>query len=513
MTGTPPPTILPPFAFGAIPPGVLPLKAASCVFDLCQFQSYISIKDQMIRAHLLSEWLVSTGLLGTDIRRVLVVGGGVAGVCTSALIAEHARYAAGPLAVDLVDGRNDLFTAQESCDSRFVSLTQYDWPGAHYDSHSWPNARDIFQAHVMPGPSFRLTVPPAPTRASDLVKQWRADFIAWQGRTRAPLTWRPNTVAALPVAVPAHGPVTVTITPLQGAPPRPETFDLVIMASGFAQETIPKLGGVKIATAFWEHDDYTNPRVSHAGKDFAIVGYGDGALQDFLRLTCDPQLRSASEIVDRIQSAFLAMGVASPVLPSHRPAGSYGMMIVGPGAASLREDWLRLLSHFADVDRQTTLASPWDSDDRRGMADLQADVEWLVDGFARTHPAALVTAIDAVLRSRADALGSITLVAPNAYPSKCYMLNRFLFTLIRWRLVHGPPSWHPRFGSVAEKVDATRLSRVGGRYRLPLTTPIDVDEIVWRAGIGVPKPTSVVDGMRIAIGRQALPFYPPSRFR
>jgi hypothetical protein len=511
----PPPTTLAPFGFGAIPPSVLSLKAAGCVFDLCQFQSYISIKDQMIRAHLISEWLASTGVLGAGVNHVLVVGAGVAGVCTGVLIAEYGLKAKGAVKVTLVDGRNDLFTAQETCDSRFVSLTQYDWPGAHYNSHAWPNAGDIFQAHIASGTSFRLTVPASPTRASDLVKQWRDDFAAWHTTMTTKLIWRPNTIAVLPSVLPSCPPVRMSMSTANTATQWNEYFDLVIVASGFAQETVPKIGGVNIAKAFWEHDDYADPGVSHAGKDFAIVGNGDGALQDFLRLVCDPRLKSVSAIVDRIEARFLSPANApTPWVPPSYGARFPAPVVTAPTSASPGKTWLRMLRYLADIDRQATLVAPWDSDNRRGMADLQADVEWIVHRFASTHAATLVPAIDAVLRSPADALGSITLVAPNPFPSKCYMLNRFLFTLIKWRLTHGPAAaGHPRFTSVQEKVDASQLSRVRGRYRLPLTNPLQVDEVVWRVGIGRDKPVSLVEGLRVAIGKHALPFYPPNRFR
>jgi hypothetical protein len=491
----------------------LSLKAASCVFDLCRFQNYISIKDQMIRAHLISEWLATSGVLGKDVNDILVIGAGVAGVCTAALLAEYGLRAEGRVEVTLVDKQNDLFTAQETCDSRFVSLTQYDWPAAHYRSHAWPGAGDVFQAEITPG-TFRLTVPTKPTPASDLVKRWRDEFAAWHAATPS-LVWRWNTEAVLPPKMPSRRPVTITMK--TGTSTSNEKFDLVIVARGFAQANIPRINGSKLrAKAFWEHDDYADSTGRYAGKDFAIVGYGDGALQDFLRLVCDPHLNSASEIVDRIERTFLSLASAPTqwAAPSHGLPHFKVVVATVPTSLSPREEWLRMLRDLADIDRQTALATPWDTNNRRGANDLQNDVEWIVDRFASTHAAALVPAIDATLRSPADALASITLVAPDPFPSKCYMLNRFLFTLIRWRLQYGPAhSGHPRFTSVADKVNSSALSRIGARYRISLKSSIDVDEIVWRAGVRRRKPASLVQGLRIGIGTHALPFYPPDRFR
>ncbi|MEP6492260.1 MAG: hypothetical protein ABJF01_06260 [bacterium] len=515
-----PPTMRSVSGFGAIPPDVLPFKAASCVFDLCQFQSYISIKDQMLRAHMIAAWLHSSGVLGHGVDRVLVVGGGVAGVCAAALIAEYGATTSGSVEVTLVDERSDLFSAQEACDTRYVSLTQFDWPAAHYDVHAWPNANDIFQANVTSGKtSFRLTVPQRPTRASDLVKQWRQDFAAWNGTTPVKVQWKPRTTAKLPLTPPTHAPATVRMTSEASALESHHEFDLVIMAGGFSRETIPKIAGVKIGKEFWEHDEYANPAANHAGKDFAIVGNGDGALQDFLRLLCHPHVKSASAIVDHIRSQFLLPAhVVAPWLSAYSHHGASPLFptqgqVVATNIPQ-QEAWLRLLSDLADIDRQSALAAPWDSHSTRGMDDLQADVELVVRRFASNHAGFLVPAIDSVLRQPADALGSITLIARNESPTKCYMLNRFLFTLIKWRLTSGPATRPlPRCAFIQESVDVSQLSARGGRYHLSLSEPVHFDELIWRVGIGPARPVSMVDGLRVAIGRHALPFYPPDRFR
>ena len=51
----------------------LPLKAGPNHFDICRGQSYVSIKDQVIRARTLVRWLIDTGVVSNHTQRILVV--------------------------------------------------------------------------------------------------------------------------------------------------------------------------------------------------------------------------------------------------------------------------------------------------------------------------------------------------------------------------------------------------------------------------------------------------------
>ena len=95
------------------------------------------------------------------------------------------------------------------------------------------------------------------------------------------------------------------------------------------------------------------------------------------------------------------------------------------------------------------------------------------------------------------------------------MLNRFLFALIVWRLEHAAPALGlPHLDYVQAKVDpATQLSYVAGQFQIMLPNPRTFHHVVWRVGVGGKKPVSLVDGLRVAIGKHALPFYPPDRFQ
>jgi hypothetical protein len=509
-----PPTNLVHYGLG-IPSAVLPLKAAVCVFDICQHQSYISIKDQMIRARLLAEWLYTTHLLGDPIKRVLVVGGGVAGVCTALLLTEYGMRATGPVDVTLVDQQDELFSAQAACSTRFVSLTQYDWPAKHFDTHELPSTQAIFHQSLLPGGSFfRLTVPSQPTRASNLVTQWRADFRSWDLKMHGKLRRYRNTGAALPNPPSAQAPLTVLFEEKNSARQWSEDFDLIVFATGFNLEQIPDIVGFgRVSPFFWEDDDYADPNVSHGNEDFAIVGMGDGALQDFLRLTCDPSLRCAADIIDKIKLQFVTGFVAAQAVTYSMPGP---VKIVPPMAHPFaQEAWLELQRQLADIDRQATLGGPWDSYATRGMFDLDADVLRVVHVFTARYRTILEPAIDAVLRRPPYALNSITLIAPDPWPSKCYMLNRFLFALIVGRLKHAAPALGlPHVDYVQAKVDpATQLSYVAGQFQIMLPNPRTFHHVVWRVGVGGKKPVSLVDGLRVAIGKHALPFYPPDRFQ
>jgi hypothetical protein len=301
--------------------------------------------------------------------------------------------------------------------------------------------------------------------------------------------------------------------------PSPKEFDLVIFASGFNREHIPEVSGHKVTPDFWNPDDYTNPLVNYGGKDFAIVGMGDGALQDFLRLVCHTSFQCMSAILDKIKSSFVVGYVAAHTKVVVQPSRGFspaGIAAKAPPTSVAEQIWLELERDLADIDRQHVLATPWDSRNNRGMADLHGDVLEVIKTFTARHAKILELAIDGVLRQSPIALNSIALIAPDPWPSKCYMLNRFLSALIMWRLQRpSVPLGLPRIESFQEKVNPSSITAtVGGKYRIALKSKVrDFDRVVWRTGIGVATPTSWVDGLRVAIGKHPLPFYPPDRFR
>jgi hypothetical protein len=331
------------------------------------------------------------------------------------------------------------------------------------------------------------------------------------------MDWRPETTATV-LPPPNDGdPVRAHFVDKNGT--KTEDFELVVFAAGFNLETmIDAPSGKKISPYFWEDDDYADPTVNQAGKDFAIVGMGDGALQDFLRLVFDPGLRCAHDILTRIRLDFVrrvnAALTARKGVASISPRGLGGPLTAGTPLHGFGEKVWRQLEHaISDIDRQTTLASPWDSYSGRGLSDLHADVTHVVDQAGTAFPSELAAAVDTAIRK--PALKSITFFAPAPSPSKCYMLNRFLYTLIRWRVSRANSATTLRIGFVPGRLGQSNVTYVPGKYRisLPVIGSQDFDRVVWRVGPGTQQPTSLVEGLRVAVAKHALPYYPPDRFR
>ena len=102
------------------------------VFQLGSNATPVSIRDQMIRAHLFIKQAIGEGILGTD-KEFLVVGAGMAGVCAAMAAAKMM------ILTTLIEMNEDILCRQAEAISRLVATTQYDWPFVHWDldKHPW----------------------------------------------------------------------------------------------------------------------------------------------------------------------------------------------------------------------------------------------------------------------------------------------------------------------------------------------------------------------------------------
>src|SRR5207249_379460 len=97
-------------------------------------QAFISLRDQAVRVRMLLRSMKDENLfmpMPGLVQNVLVVGAGYAGVNAAMWL-----VSAG-IPATLVE-RGVPFGMQAGCDSRYLSLTQYDWPAAHHGIHTYP---------------------------------------------------------------------------------------------------------------------------------------------------------------------------------------------------------------------------------------------------------------------------------------------------------------------------------------------------------------------------------------
>ncbi len=132
-----------------------------------------SVRDQLIRATLFADALVSSGLVAVKSdpkddpqeaqkkRRVLVMGAGVAGLATALNVA---RLGAD---VTIVERETYPFGSLANCNWRTVDPTEYDWPHPH-----WNQGRLPIDLPNWPSPASPLPLPQIRLEASALAHAW-----------------------------------------------------------------------------------------------------------------------------------------------------------------------------------------------------------------------------------------------------------------------------------------------------------------------------------------------------
>jgi hypothetical protein len=244
----------------------------------------ISIRDQMVRGQMFVERLVEQGSpWHTPTHPLLIVGAGAAGVAAALTAVERYR-----IPTILADRLNTPFFPQAGAPTRWLDPTLYDFPADHW---------------------AMSTFPPRPTNYTPV--QWSANWshqlaVLWLWRLRVALhdnsqifSFRPyTTLAAMPQLDPSgdfvrcemHTTAPDTDTVLV------EQIDcavaLLAMGPGKEKTYIRERGQPPHPTrgfGFWEQDPYREqnllPDAPGVRPKIVITGSGDGAMQDFLRLT------------------------------------------------------------------------------------------------------------------------------------------------------------------------------------------------------------------------------------
>ncbi len=366
----------------------------------------IGLHDQLKRACLVVDRLVARDLIGGKERRLLVIGGGAAGV--------GAAIRAARLGVDvtLVEQASHWFARQWGCVSRWLSPTFYDWPHPHWVERGWPaDSRGPFGFDE--------------GRADDLAAAWQA----WRddldppsaGRIKEFLHWRVESltdlgesrVRALLVRV---GPTTAAMTHrsheleyaavLHATGPLEERTSLDLTSDG---ENPPQGTPGFRGYGFWE-----TPLPAPHGE-FVISGGGDGALQDLI-------LHASVDEWTRPLFAALREPTADDVVHAQ--------------ADHLNTAWQALEEALLEAERVATLA-------RAGERDGEALALAALDA---TYARAVATLLDDPLigptllerlHARLVPGRAVTLVHSKPYFTWCYPVNRLLAHLIR--TVASPP--------------------------------------------------------------------------
>lgn len=489
-----------PHALLANSPALWIAKAAPLHFDICQDQTYISIKDQVVKARVLTQWLQSSGFLAQNrgTLEILIIGAGVAGVTAACDLASAGSH----VKVTLIDSKKHTFSAQANCKTRWVSVTQYDWPSVHAHMHEFPTSDwDVFDfAATATAKTFPVNTLGKPERASDLAARWQGQFAPYISdgksidyKSRCEMIGKPTVNGRM---------VNVRIKDSSGTV-SPLSFHLVISAVGFGQESIPLdpyNTNERISSYFWEDDDLEQPGAV-TDQTVGIVGLGDGALQDFIRVSCDPKYKTALCVYD-------AIGKAIEVELKQKPHWNNHLV-------KYMALWDDLRQQLQTVDRQAALAVPWAAQPHDVWHAADRDCEKLVNAFVHAHSGFVSLALDSVLRDAATRPKRIVFISEYDAPGKVYMLNRFLYHLIK-RCSKSDSRPADAIEIEHEKLAAANpVCAPGGRgnqYQIP-NCVVYFDRLIWRAGPKKIKASAVFyKTLRSAIGTTAMPYFPVCRF-
>lgn len=459
----------------------LPLKAGPNHFDICRGQSYVSIKDQVIRARTLVRWLIDTGVVSNHTQRILVVGAGVAGVSAATSLIDWTRRTF-DFTVDLIDRDDAPFGSQRGCTSRQLSLTQYDWPAPHSASHHYPDALTSYLGSGWRLPADAIVTQGGADTPDALAAQWEAELAAYSANTARLNSMYQHEMLGTPAPDPSGTQVSVTLRNHAARRHLFRNYDIVISAVGFGKERIPPwpAGGGIVTPYFWQNDNVADPHFA-VNEKVAIVGLGDGSLQDFIRLVCDPALDTAHAVIDKMRAEYVAGGGN----PAH---------------------WEAMLSESAAIDRQAVLAVPWAADPDPIWRRAHSACVRQVLGLVVANPVAATRAALAVLRTNLP--NRIVFFSNSLVPTKVYLLNRFLYIALCMRLSGlvqhqlGRATLNPLSQQGAVHIDVQRRSR-----RVDTKGPFD--HVIWRMGPSAGLDPAERGSVRDALGRVALAYAPP----
>lgn len=242
----------------------------------------VSIRDQMIRGNMLVDRLIQEKILIADNEQQppLVVIGAGAGGATAALRAFGFK-----IPVILVERQKAPFAVQANCQTRWVDPVMYDWPMDHYAQGQIPW--------------------PAPPRQTPFPLPWTGNFAQvlagnWSAILRGALPAQAqrfehdflNAFTSIPQATAGLGPVLIVqINDRKKQKPEYVPASAAVLAIGFGKERCwagsDKHPDPARGYSFWDDDRWyhANFGQSRQRAKVLISGAGDGALQDFIRVT------------------------------------------------------------------------------------------------------------------------------------------------------------------------------------------------------------------------------------
>lgn len=387
----------------------LALKIGANMFDISSGQSHISIRDQIVRARLLVR---DIKLQDPNVKRILVIGGGVAGVSAAIAAASVGIH------VELLEKSNALFSLQSNVTKRFVGPFMYEWPSPVYKMQSYPPKLLASYSTPSPGsPQWEADVPLEGSEMAKLLRVWveeaRGVIDAGEGSlsifTSADAQ---NLLGLLRIWLKEHDNgkfddaaqdkirrslehAKSNLSPIIGyGQPSTESDlpDYIILGTGPGPENVAAPGTDKLTgTPFWQDDDLVE--ANSVDRNIVIVGGGDGALQDFLRATT---------------------GLGHPL-------SMLDKLLESSAGRSIRKCQSELLA----LEQEHRLDAAWTINNAPYH---RIDNACMTIASRLAKSSRVRAAVTACVR---PGTGSVTIIAKDPHFTKAYILNRFLVHLIK----------------------------------------------------------------------------------
>jgi hypothetical protein len=267
------------------------------LYLLGSFDQNVTASNQQIRALNLAYALVEDGVLscsGEPQKNIAIVGGGFAGLTIAAGLLKKGVKAH----ITIFEQCDTLLPLQQGSDSRWLHPRIYDWP------------KHGSQSGVAMLPVLNWTA----ARASDVVVQM---LTAWERlATDGAVSLYCNTrhlevfedkgeglIVEWVGECRSYDGTAKTDSSDQSAEGGSKRFDIVVLATGFGIEQ----GEQK---SYWRNEALAQPSLDKPRRTFLIVGQGDGAMIDLLRLRIsqyrqdrilDELFRGSPELVERFR--------------------------------------------------------------------------------------------------------------------------------------------------------------------------------------------------------------------
>ncbi|QHP90710.1 hypothetical protein EXE55_07065 [Burkholderia glumae] len=406
--------------------------------------SYISIRDQIIRAQMAVKALVETGLLKAGATnnqlpnsahfQLAIFGAGIAGVA-AAMQAEKegVRFI-------LIEKGTFPSGVLSKTSERYVSTSMYEWPNVVFDTHTFPLRSPRLLGLDVSEWALNLLIG-APLKIGDFstrfidsvneyIETWRTNAISgrdgnWLVENSSLSEDSKKSLAQL-VSAPGSSMLAKQIDAGDAVPLSIETSvpsmtgvnsmsldaEYLLYAVGYGKET-RKFSPDKPApdlrfNDFWDSDEIDSYQLgSTYGKpDVLIVGSGDGALQDALRC-----LFEKKEAAHALEIWNLIVGQR------------FGR---DPRNLTERPELMTALQSLASYDGYTTVGTAWSGS---AVAYRNLDAEFSkVAKFVSDKLGGLI--LDNMRPALRTDIRTITILTRDGYFSKAYALNRFLAHLI-----------------------------------------------------------------------------------